>query len=213
MRLDPLPYENRLAARPLDTIDLVVVHCTELPDLATARAYGERVLYADSGTGNSGHWYIDRDGSCVQWIGPARVAHHVRGHNARSVGIELVNIGRYPDWLDSRQQAMDARYPAAQVDTLVALVTRLRAQLPALRWVAGHEDLDTGTVAASDDPQVQVARKCDPGPLFPWRDVLARVGLPRLLPDATGEGTRTAAAPPADSGPVPRPTVNRAPGR
>ena len=180
MRIEPLPYESRLALRELDAIDLVVVHCTELPDLATAREYGERVLYADSGTGNSGHWYIDVDGSCVQWVAPARVAHHVRGHNARSVGIELVNAGRFPDWLDSRHQAMDTPYPAAQVDTLVALVTRLRATLPALRWIAGHEDLDTGTVAASDDPTVQVVRKRDPGPRFPWPDVLARVGLPRL---------------------------------
>ena len=56
----------------------------------------------------------------------------------------------------------------------------MRAELPALRWIAGHEDLDTGTVAASDDPGIEVVRKRDPGPLFPWPDVLARVGLPRL---------------------------------
>src|SRR5207253_49768 len=34
--LAPLPYEDRLEARTLDAIDLVVIHCTELPDLATA---------------------------------------------------------------------------------------------------------------------------------------------------------------------------------
>jgi len=50
----PLPYEERLESRPSARIDLVVVHCTELPDLATAREYGERELHA-SGTGNSGH--------------------------------------------------------------------------------------------------------------------------------------------------------------
>ena len=42
-------------------VDLVVIHCTELPDLAIAREYGERVLH-DNGSGNSGHFYIDRDG-------------------------------------------------------------------------------------------------------------------------------------------------------
>ena len=56
IRIDPLPYATALAARPLDNIDLVVIHCTELPDLAMARAFGERVLHADSGTGNSGHY-------------------------------------------------------------------------------------------------------------------------------------------------------------
>src|SRR5688572_21655062 len=47
----PLPYESRLQARPRTQIDLVVIHCTELPDLATAREYGERTHYAESGTG------------------------------------------------------------------------------------------------------------------------------------------------------------------
>ena len=63
LRIDHLPYVERLEARPVEAVDMVVVHCTELPDLATARSYGERVLYSASGTGNSGHWYIDRDGS------------------------------------------------------------------------------------------------------------------------------------------------------
>ena len=88
---------------------MVVIHCTELPDLATAREYGERVL-CDSGAGNSGHFYIDRDGSVVQYVAPERVAHHVRGMNAHTLGIELVNTGRYPDWFDSRHQAMDEAY-------------------------------------------------------------------------------------------------------
>ena len=62
VEIDPLPYEQKLDARPLSQIDLVVVHCTETPTLASAREFGERVLYEASGTGNSGHYYIDRDG-------------------------------------------------------------------------------------------------------------------------------------------------------
>ncbi|MGY1459742.1 N-acetylmuramoyl-L-alanine amidase [Luteimonas sp. A534] len=173
VRIDPLPYEHLLAPRPLSQIDLVVVHCTELPDLGTAREYGERVLYAASGTGNSGHWYIDRDGGVERWVDPARTAHHVRGHNARSVGIELVNTGRWPRWLDSRHQAMEEPYPEAQVAALIGLLETLAADLPALRWITGHEDLDVELVAASDDAGVQVRRKRDPGPLFPWPRVLA----------------------------------------
>ncbi len=176
----PLPYEARLAERPAHAIDLVVIHCTELPDLATARIYGERVLY-DSGTGNSGHYYIDRDGRIHRFVAPRRVAHHTRGYNGRSIGIELVNRGRYPNWLDSRHQAMNEPYTREQIDALLGLLRQLRAEFPGLRWIAGHEDLDTTEVAASDDARFTVRRKRDPGPLFPWTE-LAASGLERLPP-------------------------------
>ncbi len=176
----PLPYAGLLAERAADAIDTVVIHCTELPDLATARDYGERVRY-DSGTGNSGHYYIDRDGRIEEYVPPSRSAHHTRGWNARSVGIELVNSGRFPHWLDSRQQAMDEPYSDAQVDALISLLQWLRAKLPALAQIAGHEDLDRDEVEASDDPAVKVRRKRDPGPLFPWQAVLDAVGLQRVV--------------------------------
>ncbi|WP_222565051.1 N-acetylmuramoyl-L-alanine amidase [Novilysobacter antarcticus] len=176
----PLPYQQRLAARAQTSIDLVVIHCTELPDLAMAREYGERVLYPDSGTGNSGHYYIDRDGAIHQYVDLDRVAHHVRGYNERSIGIELVNRGRYPDWLDSRHQAMEEPYPQPQVDALLALLDWLRRALPSLRNIAGHEDLDTELAVASDDPDLQVPRKRDPGPQFPWAEVLTATSLERL---------------------------------
>ena len=182
LRIEPLPYADALAARPSGEIDLVVVHCTELPDLAMARDYGERVLYPASGTGNSGHYYIDRDGTIVEYVPVARIAHHTRGYNPRSIGIELVNTGRYPHWLDSRHQGMDEPYPDPQIDALVALLGELAARLPALRHIAGHEDLDRERVPASDDPAVQVHRKLDPGPRFPWTRVLSEVPLQRVLP-------------------------------
>ncbi len=180
----PLPYEERLAQRLASVIDLVVVHCTELPDMAMAREYGERALY-DSGTGNSGHYYIDRDGTVHLFVRPTRVANHTRGYNPRSIGIELVNTGRYPDWLDSRHQAMDEPYTEAQLDALVALLQVLRGELPQLAFIAGHEELDTTQVAATDDPAKTVARKRDPGPRFPWPRILAASGLARMPPDGT----------------------------
>ncbi|TWH99064.1 N-acetylmuramoyl-L-alanine amidase [Luteimonas cucumeris] len=184
MLIDPLPYESRLQARPLSQVDLVVIHCTELPDLAMAREYGERVLYpepdAPEGTGNSGHYYIDRDGAAHRWVAPERIAHHTRGYNPRSIGIELVNTGRYPHWLDSRHQAMDEVYAPVQVAALIDLLVSLRNAIPTLHLVAGHEDLDVALVAASDDATRQVRRKRDPGPLFPWTRVLEAVPLQRL---------------------------------
>jgi len=178
IHIDYLPYVDALAARALDAIDLVVIHCAELPSLADARAYGEKVLYP-SGTGNSGHWYIDRDGTIVQYVPPERTAHHVRGYNVRSVGIELVNRGRWPHWLDSRHQQLTEPYPPAQIAALRALLEHLQTTLPALRQIAGHEDLDTELVPASDNPAILVPRKRDPGPLFPWPTVLHGLALAR----------------------------------
>lgn len=175
----PLPYEEKLVARELSSIELVVIHCTELPDLAMAREYGERVLY-DSGAGNSGHYYIDRDGTLLQYVALSRVAHHVRGHNPNSIGIELVNLGRYPNWLDSRHQTMAEAYPDAQIDALIELLQWLAQALPSLRWITGHEQLDTSLEPATDDPQLQVPRKQDPGPHFPWDRVLAAIPLHAL---------------------------------
>lgn len=173
----PLPYARRLDRRTADSIDLVVVHCTELPDLAMAREYGERIHHAASRTGNSGHYYLDRDGRIEEWVDPLRVAHHTRGYNERSIGVELVNRGRWPDWLHSARQAMTEPYPDAQIEALEKLLRALCDQFPCLRWLAGHEDLDRGTVPASDDPRRKVRRKLDPGPRFPWPRIRAAVPL------------------------------------
>lgn len=177
----PLPYEQLLDERPRDRIDLVVIHCTELPDLATARSFGEQVLY-DSGTGNSGHYYLDRDGSVHQYVAVERVAHHVRGYNPRAIGIELVNSGRYPDWLAAGSQSMQEAYTEQQIVALVALLSYLQQELPSLKFIAGHEELDTTQIPASDDEKVLVHRKLDPGPLFPWNRVMQAITLQRFDP-------------------------------
>lgn len=164
----------------LGAIDLVVIHCTELPDMQTAREFGERVQDQVTGTGYSGHYYLDRDGGLQCHVPIDREAHHTRGYNPRSIGIELVNQGRWPDWFDSRCQVMHEPYPPAQIDALLSLLLQLRAEVPTLGLIAGHEDLDRGTVAASDAPDVQVFRKRDPGPCFPWPQVIERSGFERI---------------------------------
>jgi N-acetylmuramoyl-L-alanine amidase len=52
--------------------------------------------------------------------------------------------------------------------------------LPCLRWISGHDALDLARVEASDDPSRLVRRKLDPGPLFPWTELLAAVPLEPL---------------------------------
>lgn len=177
--LEPLPYVELLEKRALADIDLVVMHCTELPDMAMAREYGERILY-EAGTGASGHYYVDRDGSIYEYVNPSCIANHTRGYNARSIGIELVNIGRYPNWLDSTNQVMREPYTAEQLASLEKLLLRLKSDCPNLQFIAGHEDLDIAKVPASDDPEKEVFRKRDPGPQFPWQQILAAVELKQI---------------------------------
>ena len=161
-------------------IDLLVIHCTELPDLAMAREYGERIHYQQSGTGNSGHFYVDRDGSMEQWVPPERIAHHVRGLNAGSLGVELVHRGRYPDWFDSRRQEDFDPYPQRQIEALKTLILWLETEIPSLRRIAGHEDLDRERVTASYDEDRTVPRKSDPGPTFPWEQIMKNTKLTRV---------------------------------
>ncbi|MEM9532702.1 MAG: N-acetylmuramoyl-L-alanine amidase [Pseudomonadota bacterium] len=176
----PVPYADRLEARQLASVSLVVLHCTELPDLATARRYAEVVHYPESGTGNCGHLYIDRDGQVEQYVPLDRVAHHVVGYNERSVGIELVNVGRFPNWYASTAQEMKTPYPTVQIQRLIQVIHRLQMEIPSLTQIAGHEALDTRRVPASDDPGIRVPRKMDPGPLFPWPAVMEEITLKRL---------------------------------
>jgi N-acetylmuramoyl-L-alanine amidase len=178
--LRTLPYSHRLDQRDLADIDTLVIHCTELPDLEIAREYGERLMHVESQTGNSGHFYIDRDGRTEQWVPLEFAAHHVKDHNFNTIGVELVNLGRYPDWFHSENQQMTESYPDVQIDALIKLVEYLQETLTGLRWVAGHEDIDTAMLPASDKPEILVRRKLDPGIQFPWDAFLADVSLERL---------------------------------
>jgi N-acetylmuramoyl-L-alanine amidase len=167
-----LPYCQRLQKRDPQSINLVVIHCTELPDMKLAREYGERILYAESGTGVSGHYYIDRDGSIVRYVSEDRIANHVIGHNEHSIGIELVNSGRYPKWFHSTSQYSSEPYTTQQIESLKDLLKDLRERNPNLQNIAGHSDLDITMMPAEDDPNIMIRRKIDPGPQFPWAEIL-----------------------------------------
>jgi len=170
---------QRLDSRSIEDIEWVVIHCTELPDLAMARVFGKREIYPEQQTGNSGHFYIDRNGSVEQWVPLERVAHHVRGFNPHSIGIELVNNGRYPHWFNSDQQQMTEDYPGKQITALAALLNHLQTKLPGLRDIYGHEDLDTALIPAADQPDIMIRRKLDPGPCFPWASLMDKISLKR----------------------------------
>lgn len=184
MKSKPLPYCDRLGQRPLEAVQLAVIHATELPTLQEARAYGEQIHYRQTDTGNSGHYYIDRDGSVECWVPLERTAHHVRHFNQHSVGIELVNLGRFPNWFHQSSQSWQEPYSEAPLTALENLLGLLRQALPSLRYITGHDQLDLERVPATDalqhldgDGVNRVRRKLDPGPLFPWPRLVAATGL------------------------------------
>lgn len=166
-----LPYNDRLETRDTSELELIVLHCTELPTLQMAREFGERIVLQETKTGFSGHYYIDRDGKTYCYISDDRVARHVIGFNLKSIGIELVNLGRYPNWFHSNHQNCTEHYTPEQIGSVQNLLRLLKARYPRIQKIARHSDLDTNWIPAEDDPGVKIRRKVDPGPLFPWDDL------------------------------------------
>ncbi|MFI6693505.1 N-acetylmuramoyl-L-alanine amidase [Streptomyces sp. NPDC050433] len=167
-------WHTLLPARNEADISMVVLHATELPDMAAAWAEAEKSASAsDSGRGVCGHLYVDQDGTVYRLVPFDRVAFHVQGFNTPSIGIELVNRGRYPNWFTSWGQQPTEKFPPAQIEALRALLRSLREQYPAIVELRRHSDLDERLVPAEDQPEKMVRRRIDPGPLFPW-NVVAR---------------------------------------
>jgi N-acetylmuramoyl-L-alanine amidase len=151
------------ASSPARAIDLIVVHCSATPSgkaLGTGRRspaaqvidgwHKQRgfarspaaVAEYNTGLPHIGyHYVIDVDGLVQCGRRLAEVGAHVKGHNAKSIGICLVG-GAEPV----------AAYTAAQWSSLTYLVNTLRLQRPLAR-VVGHRDLSSD---ANADGRVQV---------------------------------------------------------
>jgi len=165
-----LPWYRNLAQRNLRDITAVVLHATEIPQLDAAWDFAMQSVDED-GVGVCGHLYIDRDGACFRFVPINRVANHARGYNKRSIGIELINSGRYPDHFNSHQQEPGEIFPESQVSALKIVLTALRKMCPSLAELVRHSDIDQEMVPSSDDVNRKVRRRIDPGPKFPWEEV------------------------------------------
>ena len=139
----------------------VVIHATGGPDCDPSRRFRGGTLdgivghFLRSRGRISIHYIIGRDGEVVRMVPESMVAYHTRGHNADSIGIELVNDG------DGKDPFADAQ---------------LAALTPLLREILGRYGLaasDIKTHSALDDSYLtcngkRIKRKQDPGPAFPW---------------------------------------------
>lgn len=151
------PVRN-FSARPQGAvISSIVIH-----DTATLSVESVVATFDDPDSRASAHATVDRGGTVYLHVNEAAKAWHagrsslwgVEDLNAISLGYELVDASEDP-------------YPAVQIEALVELVAdacvRYRAIL--LNRIVGHEHIAT-----------PYGRKTDPGPDFPWRSFLLRVG-------------------------------------
>ena len=152
------PSPNQAARPDGATVDLLVLHYTELPlkeslEILSDDTREKRV---------SAHYVLAEDGTAYRLVPEDRVAWHAgqshwRGRealNATSIGIEIVNL--HGDRHD---------YPPRQIAALIDLCRDILARHPAVgpQSVVGHSDIA---------PQ----RKIDPGLRFPWK-ALAEAGI------------------------------------
>jgi N-acetylmuramoyl-L-alanine amidase len=169
------PLKNFYSGRPAPP-DTIVLHWSAgggEPDDVARYLATKRASY---------HLVIGRDGALAQLVSLDDTAWHagdgkawtkLPSVNRRSVGVCLCNRGpvseawatAHPDcvWLGEHHKAgfrsweRFERYTAEQRAALVALLTDLKARLPSLLYVTGHEDLTGG--------------KGDPGPCLPLLDI------------------------------------------
>lgn len=138
-------------AQPVDTL---VLHYTELnldESLRVLRSGGVSAHYVLAGDGVA---YKILDADKVAWHAGLSMWRGLAAVNARSIGIEVVNLdgNRYP-------------YPAGQIEALIELCQMIIAENPAISQgnIVGHSD-------------IAPRRKVDPGVFFPWR-LLAEAGI------------------------------------
>jgi len=166
----------------------IVWHYTAGPTAASAIAW-----LCNPDAKASAHFVIDRDGTITQLVSCADAAWHagVSSVNRATIGVELANVGWVESdgdggWVDSQGRPWKAdaepvpaelRFPNGltvaklwvpytpqQIAAIKALQKRIAgsAWSAALRDQKGHEDV-------LDPPGAKV----DPGPLFPWDELVA----------------------------------------
>lgn len=153
-------------------MSLLVVHSISLPAgqfggdaveqlfMGTLDTHSHPDFAALAGLRVSAHFFIRRDGHCMQFVCCDARAWHAgvsswlgrSACNDFSIGVELEGLE-------------GECFEAAQMTTLTKLARDLAARYP-LQHVVGHEHIAPG-------------RKADPGAGFDWRDLQARLGWPQ----------------------------------
>lgn len=148
----PSPNFTKGRKKPVTT---VVVHYT-----GSDSAAGTISWFLNPSSKVSAHYVIGKFGEVYKCVDLSDIAWHAGlsygpngwGVNSYSVGVELVGTGD--------------RYPQVQIDALVRLLKELKASMPGLKWLTGHDQICW--------PK---GRKADPGPNFHLLNVAGSAGL------------------------------------
>lgn len=144
-------------------IDTAVIHTTEGPYHAALNWFANPAAKA------SAHYVIAQTGQIGESVPEAMEAFHAGNSavNRRSIGIELEGYAEQ-GWVP----------PAAQMDSLVRLLADVceRHAIPLDRThIYGHAEVDDPSNAIPNDHLGGLHHHHDPGPQFPWDDLMARV--------------------------------------
>lgn len=140
-------------ARTLATVDTVFIHCSATPngkrftaedinrwhkergfkrDRALYRHHAENLQYI-------GYHYVIRVDGCVE-VGRklVEIGAHVQSHNARSIGTCLIGTDKFSadQWLMLRKQ-----------------IEALRAQIPSIKFIRGHNEVAAKTCPGFSVPE------------------------------------------------------------
>jgi hypothetical protein len=124
-------------------IDTIVVHCSATaPGWLADRPFADRIaaitrwhVIGNGWRAIGYHWLIDYDGAVAPGRPEAEVGAHVKGHNARSIGICLIG-GKG----SARTDRFADHFSPAQAAALRALLADLRTRYPGAQ-IVGHNDL------------------------------------------------------------------------
>ncbi len=167
MKIIELPSPN-FDERGDVQIEYLIFHYT---GMKTAQAALDRLTNKQAEV--SAHYTIDENGGIYKHVDDDKRAWHAgvsswqgdKAMNAKSIGIELVNLGHEFGYCE---------FPIAQIETLKKLSLDVLKKHPSIKLVLGHSDV------APD-------RKEDPGELFPWAE-FAKVGIgawPEMISSAS----------------------------
>ncbi len=158
---------------------MIVLHWTELPDLAAlwqafrpARLPVTRPELRRAGRVNvASHFVVDRDGAIYRLLPETAIARHAIGLNRAAIGIENVGGGTAP-------------LTGCQVRANAKLVADLAARHPTIRYLIGHHEYGRfrGTPLWEEQDPAYFTTKVDPGDEF-MAAVRARIAPLQLASD------------------------------
>ena len=133
----------KTSGSPQSRVDTIIIHAVSGPSCTAGRVVhsgargdaGRWKRFFDTHPFLGIHYVVDRVGTVLASTPENRIANHARGHNAGTIGIELVNEG---DGVEP--------FGEKQLDALIGLIKSIRSRHQiVLSNIKGHAEVDTRT--------------------------------------------------------------------